>query len=191
MMRVFIAYTLSDSFKHSLMLETAALRKNHPDFRWTPEQNLHITLAFLGDIDEAGVPLLTEILEEKVPRTPKIKICTYKVFTLPRHGNANVLALGLSRGEEEIKMTAHYIEGRMEQFTNERRYSFRPMEKRPFTVHLSLARKGKTPIRLTQNDLRPIPLESFIEKAVIFQSELTSKGAVYTPLKEFFLNKAD
>jgi 2'-5' RNA ligase len=189
MMRVFIAYTLSDSFKQSLMLETAAFRKNHPDFRWIPEQNLHITLAFLGDIDETGVPLLTEILEEKVPAIPKIKICTHEVFTLPRHGNANVLALGLSRGEEEIKMMAHYIAGRMEQFTNERRYSFRAMEKRPFNAHLTLARKGKAPIRLTQDELRPIPIESSIEKAVIFQSELTSKGAIYTPLKEFFLKK--
>jgi 2'-5' RNA ligase len=88
------------------MLETAVLRKNHPDFRWIPEQNLHITLAFLGDIDEAGVLFLTEILEEKVPATPKIKICTHKVFTLPRHGNANTFALGLSCGEEEIKMMA-------------------------------------------------------------------------------------
>jgi 2'-5' RNA ligase len=191
MMRVFIAYTLPDSFMQSLMLETAWLRKNHPDFRWTPEQNLHITLAFLGDIDEAGVPLLAEILEEKIPATPKINISTHKVFTLPRHGNANVLALGLSRGEEEIKMTAHYIEGRMEQFTDEKRYSFRAMEKRPFNAHLTLARKGKAPIRLTQDELRPIRIESFIDKALIFQSELTPRGAVYTPLKEFFLKEAD
>jgi 2'-5' RNA ligase len=77
----------------------------------------------------------------------------------------------------------------MEQFTNERRYSFRAMEKRLFNAHLTLARKGKAPIRLTQDELKPIPIESFIEKAVIFQSELTSKGAIYTPLMEFFLKK--
>jgi 2'-5' RNA ligase len=191
MMRVFIAYALPDAFRQSLMRGTAALRQHHPDFRWTPEQNLHITLAFLGDIDEAGVSLLSELLEEKIPAAPAIQIRTGKVFTLPRHGNPHVLALGLSRGEEEITMTARYLAGGIARFTNEGRYPFRVMENRPFNAHLTLARKGNAPVRLTGDEAGPIPLESFIEKAVIFQSELTSKGAVYTALKEFSLHKAD
>jgi 2'-5' RNA ligase len=189
MMRAFIAYTIPDSFKRSLSEKTAELRRQHSDFRWTPEENLHITLAFLGDIDEMAIPLLAGILEEKVPTIPKINICTDQVFTLPRHKSANVFALGLSRGEEEITMMSHYIENRLNQLTQEGKYRFRPMEKRPFNTHLTLARKGREPIRLAKDEFKPIVIDSFIEAAVLFQSELTPKGAIYTPLKEFKMER--
>jgi 2'-5' RNA ligase len=134
MIRAFIAYTLPYSFKRSRAEKTAELRRQHPDFRWTPKENLHITLAFLGDVDETAIPLLAGILEGIIPTTPQINICTNQVFTLPRHKSANVLALGLNRGEEEIKMIAYYIEDRLEQYTQEGKYQFRPMEKRPFNT---------------------------------------------------------
>jgi 2'-5' RNA ligase len=189
MMRTFIAYTLPDSFKHSLSEKTAEFRRQHPDFRWTPDENLHITLAFLGDGNETAILLLAEILEGIIPTLSKITICTNQVFTLPRHKSANVIALGFSQGEEEIRMTAHHIEGRLDQLTKEGKYQFRPMEKRPFNAHLTLARKGRESIRLTDSELKPIKIDSFIEKAVLFQSELTPKGAIYTPLIEFKWNE--
>jgi 2'-5' RNA ligase len=88
-------------------------------------------------------------------------------------------------------MMAHYIEDRLEQYTQEGKYRFRPREKRSFNAHLTLARKGREPIRLARDALKPIILDSFIEKAVLFQSELTSKGAIYTPLKEFKLGECN
>jgi 2'-5' RNA ligase len=86
---------------------------------------------------------------------------------------------------------AHYIEDRLEQYTQEGKYRFRPMEKRPFNTHLTSARKGREPIRLARDELKPILIDSFIEEVVVFQSELTSKGAIYTPLREFKLDEGN
>ncbi|GHV41228.1 hypothetical protein AGMMS49546_16690 [Spirochaetia bacterium] len=86
-------------------------------------------------------------------------------------------------------MMAHYIESRLDQFTQDGKYRFRPMEKRPFNAHLTLARKGREPIRLAKDEFKPIIIDSFIQAAVLFQSELTPKGAIYTPLQELNMER--
>jgi 2'-5' RNA ligase len=152
-----------------------------------PDENLHITVAFLGDIDETGVTLLAKILKAETSTTNRIHVRSSHLFTLPKRKPANVLALGFDKGQKEVADLADRIECKLKLLTAEGQYTFRSRENRQFTTHLTIARKGRTPIRLTQNEMVPILIETVIDKIVLFQSELYREGAMYIPLAEFAL----
>ena len=53
-MRLFIAVMLSDSMKKALVQGMHDLKKQGVAGRYVPAQNLHLTLAFLGEVQDAG-----------------------------------------------------------------------------------------------------------------------------------------
>jgi 2'-5' RNA ligase len=179
-MRVFVALVLPDQFKAALAAKTEALRDRHPDFRWIPDRNRHITLAFLGEIEQAGLHLLTGAVKDIVSGTKRISLCGSRLLTLPQRRPANVLALGFDKGSHEIAYLADKIETQAERLSACDIYRFRPRETRPFTAHLTIARKGRKPIMLSPQELMPIKIETVIETVAVFQSELLRGGAEYT-----------
>jgi 2'-5' RNA ligase len=187
LIRVFAALQLPDNFRQSLLEKTAGLRSEHPEFRWTPDGNLHITLAFLGDLDIPGVRLLTETVQSAASGTGRIALCSSRLLMLPKGRPANVLALGFDRGQREIASLADSIETGLARAGAEGRYPFRPRERRPFAGHLTLARKGRSPMALAAEELAPIRITAEISKVAVFQSELRREGSVYAPLAEFSL----
>lgn len=58
MLRLFIALPVPDPVAHAL----AALQRGVPGARWSPRSNLHVTLRFVGDLDEARAGELDEAL---------------------------------------------------------------------------------------------------------------------------------
>jgi 2'-5' RNA ligase len=185
LMRAFAALPLPGDFKRSLLEKTAGLRSDHPEFRWTPEGNLHITLAFLGDLDNPGLRILLETAQNAASVTGRISAYTSRLLTFPKGRPAAALALGFDRGEREIAGLADRIEAGLEQASAEGRYPFRPREKRRFVSHLTLARKGRNPLVLVAEELAPLRIMAEINKVIVFQSELRREGAIYTPLAEF------
>ena len=70
-MRLFVAILLSDEMKKSLVQCMHDLKKQGVQGNYVPAQNLHMTLAFIGEYDNPGkvkdvikrVSLIREILE--------------------------------------------------------------------------------------------------------------------------------
>lgn len=58
-MRLFVAVDLPARVREHLEAGTAALRASMDGWRWTPSEQWHLTLAFLGDVDEERLPELT------------------------------------------------------------------------------------------------------------------------------------
>ena len=53
-MRLFVAIQLSDEMKKALMGCMHDLKKQGVDGKFVPAQNLHMTLAFIGEYDNPG-----------------------------------------------------------------------------------------------------------------------------------------
>ena len=53
-MRLFVAICMSDGMKDALLDAQNALYDRGVRGRFTPEENMHLTLAFIGDYPEAG-----------------------------------------------------------------------------------------------------------------------------------------
>ena len=67
-MRAFIALELGEEICGRLEVELLRLRKLAPFARWVKPESLHLTLAFLGEIADAGVPAICEALAKAARR---------------------------------------------------------------------------------------------------------------------------
>lgn len=73
-MRAFVALIPPPAALAELDDAVAPLRTAHPDLRWTPPDQWHLTLAFLGDVDEGLLPDLTEGLARAARRHRRIAL---------------------------------------------------------------------------------------------------------------------
>jgi 2'-5' RNA ligase len=185
-MRVFVALAPSPLFLDSLEDTLVSVRAAHPEFRWLPRENLHITLAFLGDIDSFGIELLNRVTAESAAPVKPIAASTGKLLMFPQRPPANALALGINEGRERVSSLASFFEQNLFRAAQEERYPFRRQEKRPFVPHITVARKGKSNIVILPEEKNaPFRAEGVFESITVFQSELCKGGAVYTPLFEY------
>jgi RNA 2',3'-cyclic 3'-phosphodiesterase len=91
-MRLFVAVTPPADALDELEAAVAPLRSSCPDLRWTGRQNWHVTLAFLGQVDDAVADKLGPALGEAVAAEPAGLMSLGPAGSFPRDRTwANVL----------------------------------------------------------------------------------------------------
>ena len=181
-MRTFIALEGGREFLESLLKALSPLKEKYPYFRWVPKENLYITLAFLGELDEGLLPLVKEAAEGVAGRG-KISVTGGNLFTLPPRGDANVLALGFERGGEEIALLSEKLKKNLET----RGIGLGGTERKRFLPHITLARKGREPILVSKED-KAISVKGVFSSLGVYKSELLPQGARYTVLAAYPLD---
>jgi 2'-5' RNA ligase len=172
-MRVFI----SINFPQSIKKEIFEIQKHLPEFegKKTEFENLHLTLKFLGEIDE-------EMLKEIKERLKTIKA---------REFEASINGIGIFSPEFVRIIWLHLTncEGLQKEIDNCLNDLFAP-EKR-FMSHLTIARVKKIKDKKEfLNDILKIKINKsrfLVNKFYLMKSELKEKGPVYSVLGEFFL----
>ena len=189
-MRTFIALEPRKEFLEHLLLLLTPLKEKYPHFRWVPKENLHITLAFLGELDKGFLPLVEEAAEESLlgRDSNAISVTSGKLFTLPPKSNANVLALSFEKGGEGIAALAACVRKNLEirgiHLQGEMGSRFLPH--RRFLPHLTVARKGKEPLFFYKEDEK-LEVQGIFDNIVVYKSELLPQGACYTVLASYQL----
>src|SRR5206468_3915494 len=61
-LRLFVAVLLPDDIRQRLAAAIDRLRPHAADVAWVAESNLHVTLKFLGQVDETRAPALADAL---------------------------------------------------------------------------------------------------------------------------------
>ena len=178
-MRLFIALEPGAEFLESLMQSLLPLKEKYPYFRWVPRENLHITLVFLGELDEGVLPQI-KTAAEAASGCGEIAVTGGKLFTLPPRKDANVLALGFEKGGEEIASLAAGIKNSL------RIHGITPggTERGKFMSHITVARKGREPVRLLNEDTH-IQVHGVFNAVKVYKSELLKTGARYTVLAAY------
>jgi len=98
-MRLFVAVTPPAEALDELEAAVAPLRSSCPSLRWTGRQNWHVTLAFLGEVDEAAVDKLADKLAGTAAKADASPVSLGPAATFPeRKPLANVLWVGLDEG---------------------------------------------------------------------------------------------
>jgi 2'-5' RNA ligase len=187
-MRVFAALSPSPSFLDSLEETLVPLKTAHPEFRWLPRENLHITLAFLGEVDSFGIDILGQVVEQTTAPVKPIAASTGKPVLFPQRQSANALALTIAGGKERAAQLASFFEQNLFRAAQAENYPFRPRDKRAFMPHITVARKGRANLTIFPEEKNTqFRVEGIFESVTVFCSELVKGGAVYTPLFECLL----
>jgi 2'-5' RNA ligase len=173
--RLFIAIEFSDDIKRLLN----RLRTDIPGARWVPMGQIHLTLAFLGEVDDITLKLLSERLT--TIRSPGFQLRFSGTGCFPDRRRPRVLWVGLEP-EPRLSELAERVRDAVTACNI-------PREERTFSPHITLARLKFPATReafgfLDQSQQPEIPSVT-VGEFILFQSQLTPQGAIHTPVRRF------
>jgi len=184
--RVFAALPLPDDFKEGLAESLAGLRDAHPELRWTPDENLHLTLLFLGEVPREDAALLAEAAEAAAAETPPPRVSAGGLIGLPSRGAARILGLDFAAGGDEIRALAARLRTALFRSSGEAGRQIALPAARQFRPHVTLARAGRFRLLLGADEwATPVEAEGILGSLAVFKSDLRPAGPRYTPLAGF------
>ena len=127
---------------------------------WTRPENLHLTLAFLGERPAEAVPALRAIAAPLADEHGGFGLCTAGLGGFPNAGAARVLWLGL---ESSPALAALAVDLRGALATTSEAF-----DAKPFRPHLTLARWRRA--RAVAGFTPPPPIRFAVDRLVLFDS---------------------
>ncbi len=135
LMRLFVAIAPPPAVLDELDALVEPLRASRLDLRWTNREAWHVTLAFLGQVDEAAVARLLPRLERAARRHRQVRLAFAGAGAFPSATRANVLWSGLSGDCGALARLAESVAAGAS-----RAGAPPPDKRRRFQPHLTLAR---------------------------------------------------
>jgi len=183
-MRTFIAIELPEEARDKLAKLQDRLRKPGADIKWVKPSNIHLTLKFLGKIDEALLPDIKSSLTNLANTHKTFNIALKGVGAFPKLEYPRVIWVSIDKGKQESASLSSDIENAMCVLGFEK-------EVRPFRAHLTLGRvrtgKNKPELieAITKEKDFTVTDKIPANKITLIESQLTSEGPIYTPLAKF------
>jgi len=185
-MRLFIAADLDDGARAAVSAAVERLRALSERVRrgstrgvgWVDARNLHLTLHFLGEIDEARLSELRDVLTPALQLdAPRVGLAGWGVF--PPRGPARVIWLGVAAGARTLTLAQATLADRL------RSAGITP-ESRPFSPHLTVGRvkvpSGQHWSRIAAGVPAAPVGEWPLRACTLFQSHLSPAGPTYQAL---------
>src|SRR2546421_13108411 len=102
--RTFIAIEIPAEIRRRIKEHIDQLRAAFPDVRasWTREDNLHLTLKFLGEVPVARIPALSDAVTEAAHEINPFGLIVSGCGTFPPHGRPKVLWIGVHAASANV-----------------------------------------------------------------------------------------
>lgn len=203
-MRIFVGIDLDDAIRNKIARFLEGVNGFAPEARWVNPESLHITLKFIGEQKPEQVALIGQRLRKVESEPIEIGLSGYGFF--PTAKAPRVFWIGIQASPALRELAAN-----IDKATGELGI---PLEERPFSPHLTLARaggrsgdprwrKGDKPNsafatlvkRLAQVsksesgalDFGKMTAETFI----LYESHLSPEGSKYSKLERFPLGRRE
>jgi len=180
--RSFVAVELPEAVRAALTRLQEEVKTGGGGVKWVEPRGIHLTLKFLGYVDEARVPALVQALTRACEGFGPLEVSLSGLGVFPGPSRPRVAWVGLCGGVETLLRLQEGVEKVLSPF------GF-PREDRAFTPHLTLARlrEGVAPDEARgfgQAFLKASPESvSFkVEGISLMKSQLSPSGAIYTRL---------
>jgi len=177
--RAFVAVEIPDRVKDEVVrLVSHFSHKGYP-VRWVGRNNLHLTLAFLGENPPEFIARVEERLAPVAAATARFEMSLKGVGVFPNERSPRVIWLGIEQGRAELTALAQRA---LKELVT---IGFIP-ERRPFSAHLTIGR-----VREPLPDVRPILERPFasppfpVSELVLFRSFLRPTGPIYEALGRY------
>ena len=204
-LRTFIAIEIPADIRRRIKQHIDHLRSAFPDVRasWTREDNLHLTLKFLGNVAVARMPALSNAVAEAAHEINPFDLIISGCGTFRPHGRPKVLWIGVSSQADSDVLPNSAIRDPKSAISDlppsplplsslhlalEDHCATAGFEREPraFHPHLTIARlrdsKGTRALAEHHGQLGFPPQAFTVSELVVFRSELSSKGSKHTAL---------
>jgi 2'-5' RNA ligase len=190
--RLFTCVELPTEFLSSLNRIQECL--NVPSARWTRPEQMHITIAFLGDLAIEGQKALTQVVGEAAAQEQPFDAQISGIGAFPDFRKPRVIWAGVSEGTAELVRIEKVIVG------GSRRAGLVPKRSAGFHPHITLGRLSRAltgaECRTLEQSARRCSGERFsgssdwkitVDALTIMSSRLSSAGSTYTVEDRFRL----
>lgn len=174
-MRMFIAIELEEEVKDHLAEVQAETQKLCRKGNFTPKENFHLTLHFLGEVEEGDLEYLQDAMYETARRNRPFTLTLEKIGFFPR-GNKGILWAGLEKSTH-LQRLFSTLEKSLEQQGFAR-------ERKGLSPHITLGREVE-PHRSfldVQKSVRVEPMKLTVKSIALMESVRKGPKLVYVPL---------
>ncbi len=217
-MRVFIAIDIDDKTRKAIaylqkQIASKVSSVKQGDLKWVEPNNIHLTLKFLGEINDEQLAEVSEVAKTVASAHQKFNLDIESVGSFPQLGlpkgggrSAKIVWVGVSEwhGLPARENTANpqdasrrmavpqellALQKDLDDLLDQAGY---PKEEREFSAHLTLCRVNHPIAGLKVGEALPqfshLKLGSIAADAIyIYQSQLTPQGPIYTILASYKL----
>lgn len=180
-MRTFLGLKLDAHKEFHVLLHK--LSEFGPAVKTTRPENLHLTLAFLGETDASDLPRISAITTEIVARIQRNSIRVVGLGAFPNPEQPRVIWAGVESSDRLRTLGLSLSKAMTDHGYSHDRLAFKP--------HITLARVKQNPVSGLEDFFRSYQGTTFgeyeLDRVTLYQSTLTSAGPVYEPLKQFSL----
>lgn len=184
MRRTFIAIRIEPGSRLSQAYTKIQNELKNEKIKWVDRNNFHVTLFFLGDTGEEQISEVSRSLADLAAAFEAFEITLYGMGVFKNLRKPRVLWAGI-RDFESLHKMKQSLDQKMSNL------GFTP-DQREFKPHLTLARikwiddKNKLEHLLTEYEQQEWH-KATIDEIIYYESKLTKRGPVYTPIEKFSL----
>lgn len=183
--RTFIAVDPGKNIRDRASALQETLARKGADVKWVEPENLHVTLLFLGEVDDRDIARVCRAVAETAARHPAFPLSVETVGCFPNPRRPRVLWAGVGQGAPELCALYDALEVPLVELGYRR-------EERRYTPHLTL---GRVTSDRPSDTLTPALAkhtrwkggEINVREIQVMSSELTSQGPVYAVLSRVAL----
>lgn len=184
--RSFLAFDLPKEIRKTVSLIYRGIKASSLDVRWVKEENIHLTVIFMGNVDEKDIDPIGKVVEKACKKYGPFMIRAKGAGIFSNLKNPKVLWIGV---EGDIERMGH--------FRSRLQKELKPFgikeENRKFSPHITIGRfrkgfneKDKLKELLAKFNEITSP-DALLKELVLFKSELRPEGALYTKINSWLL----
>ncbi len=178
--RSFIAIELGDKEKRSLELIQNKLKRELPPVRWVKPATMHLTLNFLGDVEEDLIPRIIESMNSAVRGCRPFRMNLSGIGAFPNSRNPRVIWIGIREESGVLGRLAAELEKLLSGIGIE-------PEEHPFSPHLTLGRVKERGDRNVFDGVLTVFKDQNaggvqVDGICLMRSDLTPQGPIYSAL---------
>jgi 2'-5' RNA ligase len=187
--RTFIGVDIGKDVRSRCVAMQETLSRAGADVKWVEAENLHVTLLFLGEVDDREVADVCRAVALVAGRHESFSLSVAGVGCFPNPRRPRVVWAGIGEGTEELVAIHDALEPPLMELGCYRR------EERQYTPHLTLGRvqgeqqtESLAAALARKADWQAGSLE--VRELLIFSSQLMREGPVYSILGRGKLRRA-
>jgi 2'-5' RNA ligase len=177
--RTFIGVDISEGTRGRAAALQQSLAQTGAEVKWASPEGMHVTLLFLGEVDDRELHVICRAVQEVAAREPAFTLAVSGVGAFPNARRPKILWAGIAQGEDALRRLYDDLETRMLDLGCYRK------EERGYTPHLTLGR-----VKAERDGLALAPElakrqewdggSTTVDEVLVYSSDLTRDGPVYT-----------
>jgi RNA 2',3'-cyclic 3'-phosphodiesterase len=183
--RTFIAFDTPPTLKAEICRIQSALKECRADVRWESENKFHVTIKFLGDVEEMILPEIISNVKTITEQYYQFPIIYQNVGAFPNNKRPRVLWVGCTNTDQQLLRMKEQLDQSLKKFGFE-------IEDRQFHPHVTLGRvkspSGLKNLIQTLENITFEPRQVSIADILVVKSILKPSGSEYSTLASISLS---